>query len=94
MTLRNSDKSDGKPVTGGAIGTQISRYQSYSDAGQLEGYLGSLRGVAEYEKLNRKGGSELDDNGRQDFCYFVRITNTNGAALGQPRLFLLEQTIS
>ncbi len=41
----------GKPVTGGAIGTQISRYQSYSDAGQLEGYLGSLRGAAEYEKL-------------------------------------------
>lgn len=40
-----------KPVTGGAIGTQISRYQSYADAGQLEGYLGSLRGAAEYEKL-------------------------------------------
>jgi hypothetical protein len=41
----------GKPVTGGAIGTQISRYQSYADSGQLKGYLGSLRGAAEYEKL-------------------------------------------
>ncbi|HOP71520.1 MAG TPA: hypothetical protein PLF60_07670 [Bacillota bacterium] len=41
----------GKPVTGGAIGTQISRYQSYADAGQLQGYLASLRGAAEYEKL-------------------------------------------
>ncbi len=41
----------GKPVTGGAIGTQISRYQSYADSGQLQGYLGSLRGAAEYEKL-------------------------------------------
>lgn len=41
----------GTPVTGGAIGTQISRYQSYADAGQLKGYLASLRGAAEYEKL-------------------------------------------
>lgn len=40
-----------KPLTGGAIGSQISRYQSYSDAKQIQGYLGSLRGAAEYEKL-------------------------------------------
>ncbi|MGE5579122.1 MAG: hypothetical protein ACM3WU_03670 [Bacillota bacterium] len=40
-----------KPLTGGAIGSQISRYQSYSDSKQIEGYLGSLRGAAEYEKL-------------------------------------------
>ncbi len=46
-----------KPVTGGAIGTQISRYQSYADAGQLEGYLGSLRGAAEYEKLLDMAGT-------------------------------------
>ena len=40
-----------KPLTGGAIGSQISRYQSYSDTKQIQGYLGSLRGAAEYEKL-------------------------------------------
>jgi hypothetical protein len=40
-----------KPLTGGAIGSQISRYQSYSDAKQIQGYLGSLRGAAEYEQL-------------------------------------------
>lgn len=41
----------GKPVTGGAIGTQISNHQSYVETGQLQGYLGSLRGAAEYEQL-------------------------------------------
>lgn len=46
----------GKPVTGGAVGVQISRYQSYADAGQLQGYLGSLRGAAEYEKLLKSPG--------------------------------------
>ena len=46
----------GKPVTGGAIGTQISNHQAYVESGQLQGYLGSLRGAAEYEQLLSRPG--------------------------------------
>ncbi len=43
-----------KPLVGGAIGSQISRYQSYANSGQIKGFLGSLRGAAEYEMLLKK----------------------------------------
>jgi hypothetical protein len=61
----------GKPVTGGALGVQISRYQSYADAGQLQGYLGSLRGAAEYEKLLNVPGKATSSMDAQSAAHLL-----------------------
>lgn len=61
----------GKPVTGGALGVQISRYQSYADAGQLQGYLGSLRGAAEYEKLLEVSGKATSSMDAQSAAHLL-----------------------
>lgn len=41
----------GKPLTGGASLTMYSGIQQYIRSGQLKGFLGGLRGAAEYELL-------------------------------------------
>ena len=40
-----------KPLTGGASLTMYSGVQHYIRSGQLKGFLGGLRGAAEYEQL-------------------------------------------
>lgn len=46
----------GKPLTGGASLTMYSGVQQYIRSGQLKGFLGGMRGAAEYEKLVGKPG--------------------------------------
>jgi hypothetical protein len=75
-----------KPLTGGAIGSQISGYQSYSDAKQIQGYLGSLRGAPEYEKLLEVPGpatASMDAQSAAHLLIAVLIAvNSDGQARG------------
>lgn len=47
------------PLTGGASLTMYSGLQHYIRSGQLKGYLGGLRGAAEYEQLVKAPGKGL-----------------------------------
>ncbi|QUL99459.1 MAG: hypothetical protein IMF26_05305 [Candidatus Fermentithermobacillus carboniphilus] len=49
----------GKPLTGGASLTMYSGLQQYIRSGQLKGFLGGLRGAAEYEQLLKAPGKGL-----------------------------------
>lgn len=48
-----------KPMTGGASLTMYSGVQNYIRSGQLQGFLGGLRGAAEYEQLVNAPGAGL-----------------------------------
>lgn len=48
-----------KPLTGGAALTMYSGLQQYIRSGQLKGFLGGMRGAAEYEQLIKAPGKGL-----------------------------------
>ncbi len=62
-----------KPLTGGASLTMYSGVQQYIRSGQLKGFLGGLRGAAEYEQLVGKPGKGLSGMDAQSLGHITVI---------------------
>lgn len=63
-----------KPLTGGASLTMYSGVQHYIRSGQLQGFLGGLRGAAEYEQLVQAPGAGLAGMDAQSLGHMTVIT--------------------
>ncbi|MBE3519331.1 MAG: hypothetical protein IMW97_03390 [Firmicutes bacterium] len=63
-----------KPLTGGASLTMYSGLQQYIRSGQLQGFLGGLRGAAEYEKLVGAPGKGCSGMDAQSLGHMMIIT--------------------
>lgn len=61
------------PLTGGASLTMYSGVQQYIRSGQLQGFLGGLRGAAEYETLIGKPGKGLAGMDAQSMAHLTVI---------------------
>lgn len=74
-----------KPLTGGASLTMYSGVQQYIRSGQLKGFLGGLRGAAEYEQLVGAPGKGLSGMDAQSLGHITVIVFL---ALGNIGFFL------
>ncbi|MGE5580130.1 MAG: hypothetical protein ACM3WU_08825 [Bacillota bacterium] len=74
-----------KPLTGGASLTMYSGVQQYIRSGQLQGFLGGLRGAAEYEQLIQAPGKGLSGMDAQSLGHITVIVFL---ALGNIGFFL------
>lgn len=63
-----------KPLTGGASLTMYSGIQQYIRSGQLKGFLGGLRGAAEYEILLKTPGKGAAGMDSQSLGHIIVIT--------------------
>jgi hypothetical protein len=73
LYLRQWQTTFGTKVTGGSVGLIYAPLSPYIATGQLEGYLPSLRGAAEYELLIQKPGSAIVGMDSQSLVHIVVI---------------------
>lgn len=79
------------PLTGGASLTMYSGVQPYIRSGQLQGFLGGLRGAAEYEQLVGIAGEGLAGMDAQSLGH---ITVIAFIVLGNIGYFVAKKTAS
>ena len=83
--LRQWQTTFGTRVTGGSVGLIYAPLSPYIATGQLEGYLPSLRGAAEYELVINKPGAAIigmDSQSLVHIVVIVAIIISNIGALG------------
>lgn len=73
LYLRQWQTTFGTKVTGGSVGLIYTPLLPYIATGQLEGYLPSLRGAAEYELLTKKPGKAIIGMDSQSLVHLVVI---------------------
>lgn len=73
LYLRQWQTTFGTKVTGGSVGLIYAPLSPYMATGQLEGYLPSLRGAAEYELVTEEPGAAIIGMDSQSLVHIVVI---------------------